>query len=107
MKSGDYVIHFLETMTILDSKLVVPTSRTVEFGDELTVTPTVVEMSKDRFGHSWLDLLDDEQAQQRKWGKVMFRRGPWPEDLARIRPGMHAWDEAREAAYGEARALGP
>ncbi len=32
----------------------------------------------DRYGRSWLDLVDDEFGQAERWGKVMFRRGPWP-----------------------------
>lgn len=32
----------------------------------------------DRFGRTWLELVDDEFGQVERWGKVMFRRGPWP-----------------------------
>lgn len=32
----------------------------------------------DRRGRSWLDLRADEFAQVERWGKVMFRQGPWP-----------------------------
>lgn len=32
----------------------------------------------DRNGRSWLDLRHDEFAQAERWGKVMFRNGPWP-----------------------------
>ncbi len=32
----------------------------------------------DRFGRSWLDLRNDEQAQIARWGEVKFRVGPWP-----------------------------
>ncbi len=32
----------------------------------------------DRNGRTWLDLVDNEFAQVEKYGKVMFRRGPWP-----------------------------
>jgi hypothetical protein len=32
----------------------------------------------DRFGRSWLELRNDEFAQADRWGKVMFRSGPWP-----------------------------
>lgn len=34
--------------------------------------------TKDRTGWSWLSLVEDEFGQVSKWGKVMFRRGPWP-----------------------------
>lgn len=32
----------------------------------------------DRFGRSWLELRGDEFAQVERYGKVMFRVGPWP-----------------------------
>lgn len=32
----------------------------------------------DRQGKSWLDLRDSEFAQVDKYGKIMFRSGPWP-----------------------------
>lgn len=32
----------------------------------------------DRNGSTWLSLVDDEFGQVEKYGKVMFRRGPWP-----------------------------
>lgn len=32
----------------------------------------------DRLGRTWLDLRHDEFAQADRWGKIMFRNGPWP-----------------------------
>lgn len=32
----------------------------------------------DRLGRTWLDLRLNEFAQAERWGKVMFRNGPWP-----------------------------
>ena len=32
----------------------------------------------DRTGRSWLDLRSNEFAQVERYGKVMFRVGPWP-----------------------------
>lgn len=34
--------------------------------------------TRDRNGRSWLELRDDDMAQIRRYGKVMFRSGPWP-----------------------------
>lgn len=45
------------------------TGQTVSFGE------AAYEQTKDRYGHSWLDL--DEGAQHRRYGKVYFRKGPW------------------------------
>lgn len=49
-------------------------------GQELEFAPgsRAFEDTKDRTGKSWVSLVDDEFAQVSKWGKVMFRRGPWP-----------------------------
>jgi hypothetical protein len=44
---------------------------------EFVVGSVAYEQTKDRFGNSWLDAADDEGEQYRKYGKVMFRRGPW------------------------------
>lgn len=35
------------------------------------------DLTVDRNGDSWLDLLNDPNAQVAKWGKVMFAPGPW------------------------------
>lgn len=32
----------------------------------------------DKFGRSWLEMRADEFAQVERFGKVMFREGPWP-----------------------------
>jgi hypothetical protein len=34
----------------------------------------------DRNGRSWLEVRDDPVAQERRWGEVKFRSGPWPGD---------------------------
>lgn len=43
---------------------------------EYTVGEQSFEDTKDRLGVSW--LLYDDSDQMRHWGRVMFRRGPWP-----------------------------
>lgn len=49
-------------------------------GQELEFEPggAAYEDTRDRNGFSWLDLRGDEFAQVERWGKVMFRAGPWP-----------------------------
>jgi hypothetical protein len=49
-------------------------------GEEMEFEPGGMAY-KDTFnrrGESWLDLRNDEFAQAERWGKVMFRNGPWP-----------------------------
>lgn len=43
---------------------------------EFDVPSEPYDGTKDRFGQSWLDF--DENEQMRRYGKVRFRRGPWP-----------------------------
>ncbi len=43
---------------------------------EYTVGSALHETTQDRKGRSWLDYDDAEQ--MRRWGRVMFRPGPWP-----------------------------
>ncbi len=49
-------------------------------GQELEVAPDSGAYADtcDRHGRSWLDLRHDEFAQAERFGKVMFRVGPWP-----------------------------
>lgn len=49
-------------------------------GQEIEFTPgsQAYEDTKDRNGKTWLDLRNDEFAQVDRYGKIMFRSGPWP-----------------------------
>lgn len=49
-------------------------------GQELEFAPgcQAYRDTLDRNGRTWLDLRGDEMAQIDRWGKVMFRVGPWP-----------------------------
>lgn len=78
-------------------------SQTLNRGDLLEITDEVVAASRDRFGDSWLALLDDPEGQQARYGKQMFVRGaialtePWETR------GDAVWrrlrDEDRKAAF--------
>lgn len=73
-EDGDnIVIHFLEDgFTAL--------GQVWYRGQELEFAPDggAFADTRDRNGDSWLDLRHDEFAQVERWGKVMFRPGPWP-----------------------------
>lgn len=49
-------------------------------GQELEFTPgsPAYQDTIDRDGKSWLDYRNHEFDQVDKWGKIMFRNGPWP-----------------------------
>ena len=73
-------------------------------GQTVTVTEALIDASKDRLGNdSWLALVDDNDGQQRRWGKVIFAGGPAPVGLSPWTPGTpeetEAHDHARSAAY--------
>lgn len=67
------VIHFLEDGATAAGRVWVR-------GQELEFDPNgqAYADTVDRTGRSWLDLRFDEGAQMERWGKVMFRNGPWP-----------------------------
>jgi hypothetical protein len=98
------LIHFYGALTLPTGTDWHSISMSVGYGDELTVTAPIVAASLDRNGRSWLDLLDDEPAQIRRWGRVMMRRGPWPLE-SRIEPGSAQWLDARDAARAEAHKI--
>ena len=97
-------VHFVASgLTIVVDASGSGVARVMEYGSELTITPELVQANTDRVGNCpLLDLLDDDEAQARRWGKVMVRRGPWPADLSRIERGSLQWDDAREAARQKA-----
>lgn len=73
-------------------------------GATVTVTEALIEASKDRDGlNSWLALVDDEDRQCARWGKVTFARGTAPAGLSPWTPATpeqtEAHDLARAAAY--------
>lgn len=77
LRPGDQ-FHTLGTLTIPTGDsygAVVPRGQTV------TITGEMIEATRDRTGASWLELVDDDEAQISKWGAVMFRRGECPEEV--------------------------
>ncbi len=59
----------------------------------------------DRNGRSWLALADDESAQIDRWGKVKFRRGPWPGKT--LLHAANAFESLRGLNEGSAAVSGP
>lgn len=50
--------------------------RTWYRGQEVSFGEKAYEETKDRHGNSWLQL--DDEGQFLRWGRINFRRGPWP-----------------------------
>lgn len=91
---GD-VFHLRAPMTVA---LTEHESRAFQRGTTIVVTEELLEMSRDRNGNSWLDLVDDPQAQAAKYGAVKFAPGPCPDDVNWFdgEVGDGAWNLARE-----------
>jgi len=99
------LVHFLAPLTVVVSGGAVPNGRVLCYGDELVVTDEVRKLNAGRDGESCFDYLDDEDAQVRQWGRVVMRRGAWPENVSRNEPGSAEWHEAREVARKAAHAI--
>jgi hypothetical protein len=70
--TANIVIHFVDDgLTAL--------GKVWRRGQELEFTPgsRAYHDTVDRSGQSWLELRGDEAAQQERYGRVMFRDGPW------------------------------
>lgn len=67
------LIHFLEDGLTVNG-------RVMYRGDELEFDPRskAYKDTFDRRGRTFLDLRHNEFAQVDRWGKIMFRNGPWP-----------------------------
>lgn len=57
-------------------------------GQTITITQDIIDASIDTAGNSWLELVDDLDAQQRRWSfGPYFARGAAPEDMTSWEPG--------------------
>lgn len=102
-KDPSSTIHFLSALTVhVPNGSRFGRGRVMTFGEELPITDELRRLNTDRHGNCWLDLVDDEPAQEARWGCVMFRRGPWPSDRLRFAPGSFEWEDARERARQKA-----
>ena len=95
-------IHFLETMIVPTKSGLTAESELMNRGSELVLTAEVLAAGVDRNGRSWIDKLDNEQAQIERWGVVRFRRGSWPANTPTWVHGDQQWADARERRRLEA-----
>lgn len=93
-----FTVHFFATQTVQVSDL---NAVVVKYGDEIEVTNSIHAFSQDRNGSSWLDLLDDLEAQMARYGRVRFARGPWPSGLPKVERGSPEEEEAIARAWHE------
>ncbi len=100
-----YPIHFLGPLTIVTSGSGGGQGQVTEYGSEMIVTPEFHDHNRDRNGDSFLDVLGDESAQIKRWGRVLVQRGPWPDNVSRVEPGSQRWRDDYEAARKEAHQM--
>lgn len=77
LKPGDQV-HFLAAMTVPISP---DYGAVLQRGATIELTEQMIEATRDRNGVSWLDLVDDDEAQIERWGQVTFHRGECPDSI--------------------------
>lgn len=99
----DLTIHFLGPMTISGVESgAFGYGQVLQYGQEMRITEAIRALNTDEAGNCPFDLVDDEPAQVARWGRVVFRRGPWPPDQPRYEQGSIAWQDALEEARREA-----
>ena len=99
------LIHFLSAISFVTGVGYHTSGGSASYGDEIFLTEELRSLNTNRVGFCFFDLIDDEAGQVAKWGKVVFRRGPWPAGKSRLLPGSSEWNEAREAARIEAHRI--
>ena len=91
------------TITISQGRAGMADGVVTSYGDTLELTLEIRRLNTGRDGRCIFDLLDDEAAQVSRWGRVMFRPGPWPEGVLPQEPGsvefLAAAEAARQAAW--------
>jgi hypothetical protein len=102
---GDSIHFLVDGFTFaLDTGLMAQ-SHVSRRGETAVLTQKLIDASRDRDGHSWLDLLHDELAQIERWGQVRFAPGAAPADIAPWLPGSVEAEQAREQARRAAFAI--
>ena len=64
-------------------------------GEELVLTPQVIDANSDRNGTCVFDLLHNPEAQVARFGREFFAPGPAPADMLRTEPGTAEHEVAR------------
>jgi hypothetical protein len=74
-------------------------------GETLTLTSEILEANADRAGVTIFHLAEDEARQVDLYGRILLRRGPWPDSEDVYVRGSQEWAEAREKARRAAWAI--
>ncbi|PXA67479.1 hypothetical protein [Cryobacterium arcticum] len=98
-------IHFVESglTLIVEGQRSVPHAISTHRGQTVTISQALLDANKNRFGECWLDL--DADAQIKRYGREMFRRGPAPEGMPAYTSGSVEESIARDKARAQADTL--
>ena len=101
------LVHALHAMTV-SIPSAMGDGKVLACGEEFEISEDFRAANTNRNGESWCDLLDDEPGQITTFGHVMFRRGPWPDDVPPYEPGSPDWEMAfrRESAEAHRASVG-
>lgn len=97
-QSSPVRIHFLRAVTLLTSSSITGMGRVYAFGDELDVTPALIEANRDRNGKSPLAWVEAGEEEWRRGEVIVARRGPWPAGTCKLENGSFAWTDAKAGA---------
>jgi hypothetical protein len=82
------IIHALDAISLCGV--------TLKRGDSLKLTEDMIELTIDKRGNSWLSIVNDEDAQEEKWGAPKIGSGVFPADLSPFVPGSPDEDVERD-----------
>lgn len=106
VQPGEQVHAIASGLTIPTGTGLMGASIVLRRGQTLTVSSAFIEASRNRHGDlGWPAIVDDDDEQVRRWGRVHLRRGPAPDDMLPWEPGTPEHAEAREAARRRAWAV--
>ena len=97
MKAGD-TFHCLQSgLTVAISSRGITRGAVLVRGQNVVLTAESILENQDRNGQSFLDVIDDPEAQIKKWNRVMVGRGEFPASEFVLIPGSleHQEESAR------------
>ena len=90
-------LHFLKSGFTFSASLDNHSGQVSERGQVVTITQSLIDASRDRYGSSWLERLEDLENE-------FFAIGPWPENEPVFLAGSveHAWEAERQRTIAHA-----
>jgi hypothetical protein len=74
-------------------------------GQTVTLTQTLIDSNRNRYGETFLDLIHDDEAQVKRWKHTFMAAGEAPADMTPWTPGTVEEELAREDASRKVYAI--